>query len=70
MDNRFGRMPINIPYPKLKRTLKISGMCGDKGAITRERERLGFGAKGPNFQGPRRKEQKEPSLLSMTCTPG
>ena len=64
MENRFGRISINIPHSKLKRILKIAGMGGDKGAITRERERLGLGTQGPNFQGPRRRHQREPSLLS------
>ena len=70
MDNRFGRIPINIPYPKLERILKMAGRGGDKGAMTRERERLGIGTKGPNFQGPRSRDQRKPSLPSMTCTPG
>ena len=54
MDNRFGRMPINksFPYSKLKRVLMMAGMGEDKGAITRERERLGLGTKAQNFQGP------------------
>lgn len=72
MGNRFGRMPIDksFPYSKLKRISKMAGMGGDKGAIMREREKLELRTKRPNFQGPSSREQRQPSLLIMTCIPG